>query len=122
MNKQLVLIAEDDVVSSQFLKTVFNKLGVDTLTASDGLETVEYVKKNPDITLVMMDIKMPGLDGLSATRQIKLIRPELKIIAQTAYALNSERAQFLSEGCDDYISKPIEIDLLMRMLKKHNII
>lgn len=118
----LVMIAEDDEVSFQFLKTVLSKLGIDTLHADNGLEAIELVRNNPKINLVLMDIKMPELDGLQATREIKAIRPELTVIAQTAYALNSERAQFLREGCDDYISKPIEIDTLMKIINKYLIV
>jgi CheY-like chemotaxis protein len=118
-DKNLVLIAEDDDVSCQFLKTVFAKIGVQTLIATNGIEAIELVKSNPDLNLILMDIKMPELDGLIATKEIKAIRPDIKIIAQTAYALNSEKAKFLKEGCDDYISKPIEIDLLMKLIKKY---
>ncbi|MBX3044451.1 MAG: response regulator [Candidatus Kapabacteria bacterium] len=117
--KNLVLIAEDDDISYQFLNTVFGRFNVQCIRAKNGTEAIEMCKTNPDINLVMMDIKMPKLDGLSATKEIKAFRPELVVVAQTAYALNSEKAELLREGCDDYISKPIDMDLLVNIVKKY---
>jgi CheY-like chemotaxis protein len=64
----------------------------------------------------LMDIKMPVMDGYEATRLIKKIRPELPVIAQTAYALSQERKQALEVGCDNYISKPIDREIFMKLL------
>jgi CheY-like chemotaxis protein len=117
--KNLVLIAEDDEVSYQFLLTLLSKFDIPAIRAYNGQEAIDLCISNPDIKLVMMDIKMPKLDGLSATQVIKQHRPELIIVAQTAYALNSEKAELLREGCDDYISKPIEMNLLINLLRKY---
>jgi CheY-like chemotaxis protein len=111
-HKNLILVAEDDEVSFQFLNVVLEKIGIGCIRANNGVQAIEIMKSHPEIKLVMMDIKMPKLDGLSATKAIKSIRPDIIIVAQTAYALNSEKAKFLREGCDAYISKPIDIDLL----------
>jgi len=89
---------------------------VNLLHAWDGSEAVEVVKSHPNISLVLMDIKMPIMDGYEATRQIKQIRPELPVIAQTAYALSQERKQALEAGCDNYITKPIDKELFMKLL------
>lgn len=75
--------------------------------------------KTPDIDLILMDIRMPVMDGLEATKQIKSIRPELPVIAQTAYAFSEEKMQILSFGCDDYISKPIERKKLIELIDKY---
>lgn len=115
----LVLIAEDDEVSYQFLNTVFSKLNIPTLRAKTGTEAIDICKSNMDVNLVLMDIKMPILDGLSATKEIKAHRPDLIIVAQTAYALNSEKAEFLRDGCDDYLSKPIDLDSLFNIIRKY---
>lgn len=117
MNEEnLVLIAEDDDISYQFLSTVFTKFGVPHLRASTGTDAIKIINENSNIKLIMMDIKMPHLDGLSATKSIKQSRPEVIVVAQTAYALNSEKAELLREGCDDYISKPIDIEKLKQIL------
>jgi CheY-like chemotaxis protein len=66
-----------------------------------------------------MDIRLPDIDGYKATQQIRKIKPFLKIIAQTAYASNSEKQKALDTGCDDYISKPTNKYLLLAMINKH---
>lgn len=118
-HKNLILVAEDDEVSFQFLNVVLEKIGIGCIRANNGVQAIEIMKSHPEIKLVMMDIKMPKLDGLSATKAIKSIRPDIIIVAQTAYALNSEKAKFLREGCDAYISKPIDIDLLKGIMAKY---
>ncbi|MFA7627440.1 MAG: response regulator, partial [Candidatus Kapaibacterium sp.] len=87
--------------------------------AKNGEQAVNICLNSPEVKIVFMDIKMPKLDGLSATKRIKAVRPDVIIIAQTAYALNSEKAELLREGCDDYISKPIDMDLFIKIVKKY---
>ena len=117
--KNLVVIAEDDDISYQFLNTVLDKYGIPSVRVKNGVDAIKICLENEDVKLVLMDIKMPKLDGLKATIKIKSERPDLIIIAQTAYALNSEKAELLHEGCDDYLSKPIELDALVDVLKKY---
>jgi hypothetical protein len=117
--KNLVVIAEDDDISYQFLNTVLDKYGIPSVRVKNGVDAIKICLENEDVKLVLMDIKMPKLDGLKATIKIKAERPDLIIIAQTAYALNSEKAELLREGCDDYLSKPIELDALVDVLKKY---
>lgn len=75
-------------------------------------------RQHPDIDLVLMDIKMPVMDGYEATRQIKKFRPGLPIIAQTAYALEGDLEISIAAGCDDYISKPLNKVILINCLNK----
>ncbi len=117
--KNLVVIAEDDDISYQFLNTVLDKYGIPSIRVKNGVDAIKICLENEDVKLVLMDIKMPKLDGLKATIKIKEGKPDLIIIAQTAYALNSEKAELLREGCDDYLSKPIELDALVDVLKKY---
>jgi CheY-like chemotaxis protein len=77
------------------------------------------VESNPEISLVLMDIKMPVMNGYLATKKIKKLRPDLPVIAQTAYALVGDREKAIQAGCDDYISKPILEEKLIEMLKKY---
>jgi len=72
--------------------------------------------KNPDISLVLMDIRLPDISGLDVTKKMKEARPTLPIIAQTAYALKSDKKKSLEAGCDDYISKPINYQELLRII------
>ena len=114
-----ILIAEDDWISSQYLGRVFAKSGIAVLYAENGEQAVEFVSKTPDIDLILMDIRMPVLDGIEATKQIKLLRPDLPIIAQTAYAFSEEKNKILGIGCDDYLAKPIEIDKINAIIEKY---
>lgn len=117
--KLKILIAEDDETSEMFLSVVFGNLNHTLLKVWTGNTAVDVCRKNPDIDLVMMDIKMPGIDGYEATRQIRTFNKNVVVIAQTAFGLVGEREKALQAGCNDYISKPIVIDLLLNMLEKH---
>jgi PAS domain S-box-containing protein len=107
MYNMLVLVVEDDDVNYLFLETILSKSQIKTIRAGNGLEAVELCRQNPDINLVLMDIKLPFLNGYDATRQIKEFRPQLPVIAQTAYAMHEDRKKAMDAGCDGYISKPI---------------
>ncbi len=108
-----VLIVEDVEASYEFLKIVLEKLEINTLWAKDGKESIKLCKENTDIDLVLMDINMPVMNGFEATQRIKKFRPNLPIIAQTAYAIVGDRQKSLDAGCDDYISKPIKQEELI---------
>jgi CheY-like chemotaxis protein len=89
------------------------------LHAENGEQAVEFVKNFPDIDLVLMDIRMPIMNGIEATKQIKRIRPYLPVIAQTAYAFSNEKRDILAVGCDEYISKPMESSKLNLLINKY---
>ncbi|MDY0077150.1 MAG: PAS domain S-box protein [Bacteroidales bacterium] len=103
-----ILVAEDEDLNVLYTKRIFKAKPFNVLYARNGTEAVNLVKENPSIVLILMDIKMPVMDGLEATRQIKAMRPDIKIIAVTAYAANDDRHMCLSAGCDDYITKPFK--------------
>jgi len=111
-----ILLVEDEVNNYAYAEQLLKATKVNLLHAWDGSEAVGLVKSHPDISLALMDIKMPVMDGYEATRLIKHMRPELPIIAQTAYALSKEREQALEAGCDAYITKPIDKELFMKLL------
>ncbi len=115
----IILIAEDDDTSYRLLLTSLKKFGVVTLRAYNGEEAVDLVKKHQQITLILMDIKMPVMDGLEATKLIKKIRPELPIIAQSAYAFNEDIEKAREAGCDEHLSKPILAAKLNKLLDKY---
>jgi PAS domain S-box-containing protein len=114
-----ILIAEDDLLSFIFLNSLLSKSGYIVIHAENGKEAVEMVKTTTDIDLILMDVRMPVMDGMEATRQIKLIRPELPIIAQTAFAYPDEINNILAGGCIDYINKPVEKEKLNILLDKY---
>jgi CheY-like chemotaxis protein len=119
-----ILIAEDDKTSFDILerilfKVVLKNIDFDIIWAENGQKAVEFVKTKPDIDLILMDMRMPVMSGFEATKIIKQIRPELPIIAQTAYAFNEEKEKIYSAGCDDYITKPVSIDKLKILFDKY---
>ena len=114
----LILIAEDDEATLLFIKAVFRKAPLNLMIVDNGRDAVQRCREHPEITLIIMDIKMPLMDGLEATRKIKSFRSDLPIIAITAFAMRGDEKRALDAGCDDYIAKPVAIDLLLKKLKK----
>jgi len=111
-----ILVAEDEDLNILYTKRIFKSKPFNVLYARNGSEAVQLVNEQDNIDLVLMDIKMPVMDGLEATGQIKLIKPDLKIIAVTAYAANDDRFMCLNAGCDDYITKPFKPAELFEMI------
>jgi len=113
-----ILIAEDDELNYTYLYEVLKSDDTTLIRAHNGKEAVEALQENPSIDLILMDIKMPILNGYDATRQIREMNPDIPIIAQTAYASNSDRRRALGVGCDDLVSKPIDRKVLMKSIHK----
>jgi len=119
----LILIAEDDETNFYYLNALLkHEIGSKVLHASNWREAIELFKANPDIKLILMDIKMPEIDGLEATRQIKLQKKEVPIIAITAYAMSGDEEKVLAAGCDGYLSKPISKKSLLGKIAEFIII
>jgi hypothetical protein len=114
-----ILIAEDDVASEILITAMVDFFGKEILKARTGLETVEVCRNNPDIDLVLMDIRMPDMGGYEATRQIRQFNKDVVIIAQTAYGLSGDREKAIDAGCNDYIAKPINKVELRALIQKH---
>ena len=114
-----ILIAEDDDFNYLYISELFGEFKINLLRASTGLEAVNLVKENPQIGIVLMDIKMPDMDGYEATTLIKNIRNDLPVIAQTAYAFSTDREKALEAGCDDYLSKPLKREKLISLVSKY---
>ena len=113
-----ILIVEDDDQSFLFYQSVLKKTHIKISRATDGNEAIDkFLKQNFD--LVLMDIRMPKMDGYATTEQILLHNPRAKIIAQTAYALAGERQRCLDAGCVDYITKPIKIAGFLQIIEKY---
>jgi len=116
---KLILVAEDVPTNFLLVKKSLRKTDVQLLWAKNGKETVDLVAENKNINLVLMDIRMPIMNGLDATKEIKELRPELPIIAQTAYTSTDDRQKALSAGCDEFITKPISEKTLNEMVSKY---
>lgn len=114
-----ILIAEDDNVGKLFLSAILEKKCKKILYAENGAEAVEMVQKYNNVDLVLMDMKMPVMNGFIATQKVKSIRPEIYIIAQTAFAMTNEREMAFKAGCDAYITKPLNKDQLIKLIKDH---
>ncbi len=115
-NHHTILVAEDEMFNFSYIEEILNKTKVQILHAWDGKEAVEFVRLHPEISLVLMDIKMPEMDGYTATRLIKKMRPRLPVIAQTAYAKSENREDAVEAGFDHYISKPVSHIFFMKIL------
>lgn len=114
-----ILVAEDKKINYEIIRESVNGTQVEVLWAKNGKEAIEMVKENQNINLVLMDIQMPVMDGLEATRKIKLIKESIPVIAQTAYALPQDSFRCIDAGCDDYIAKPIPLDEFLIKIDKY---
>ena len=118
-NKQnVVLIVEDDESNYLYLKELMNAINAESVHVIDGEGAIEACKEK-DFDLILMDLKLPGLDGYQASTEIKKLNPKIPIIAQTAYALAGDDLKAKKAGCDEYISKPIQKNKLFDLIKKY---
>jgi PAS domain S-box-containing protein len=114
-----ILIAEDEQMNFLFLQEALYPSGAKITWAKNGKEALELIQNNHQFDIILMDMKMPIMDGYEATRKIKKIRPDIPVIAQTAYAMPEEQKKGFESGCDFYLSKPIDPLILINTLKKH---
>jgi two-component system, cell cycle response regulator DivK len=116
---KVILVVEDDEISMEFLKELFEPYEVKLLAVYNGKDAIEVCKKESHIDVVLMDVQLPIMNGREAMQEIKKIRPELPIIAQTAFAMSGDRERYLHEGFDGYISKPINVQELLTLVEKY---
>ena len=114
-----VLVAEDDPVSFEFLHAVLSKAGYRVHHAEDGDMALDLFLRETSIKMVFMDIKMPGMDGLEATREIRKRNKDIPIVVQTAHAFPGEREKAIEAGCSDYLIKPLMAHHVNGMLAKY---
>ncbi len=119
IEKLKILIVEDDEISHSLLTRTIQKISKGVIHAITGVEAVEACRNNPDFDLVLMDIRMPQMNGLEATKQIRQFNKDVIIIAQTAYGFSGDREMAIEAGCNDYISKPINKGELLRLVEKY---
>ena len=114
-----ILVAEDVESNYLFIEAVLERLKVRLLWAKNGKEAFEKFKENKNIDLILMDMRMPLMSGFEAVKKIREINKEIPIIAQTAFAGIDDKELILDTGCNDYISKPIDKDLLIKIVGKY---
>lgn len=115
---KVILIAEDEEVNYKFLETVLHDTHAQVLHAKNGKQVIDLCKSIYKIDLILMDIKMPVLNGYEATREVKKLNPSIPVIAQTAFSMKEDYDKCFEAGCDDYISKPIDIKTLMEKINR----
>lgn len=114
-----ILIAEDTESNFKLLEQLLKKTNVEIIWAVDGEEAVEFCRQEENIDLILMDMKMPNMNGYEATTEIKKLGVKCPIIAQTAYALQDDEVKTFTSGCDAYISKPIKSRELFTVMEKY---
>jgi CheY-like chemotaxis protein/anti-sigma regulatory factor (Ser/Thr protein kinase) len=119
IKKLKILVAEDDEISYSLLTRTLQKICKEVMHVKTGVEAIESCHNNPDLDLVLMDIRMPDMDGYEATSQIRQFNKDVIIIAQTAYGYSGDSEKAIKAGCNDYISKPINKTLLFELIKKY---
>jgi CheY-like chemotaxis protein len=116
---KVILVVEDDLISFQLIEALLKDTRAKLIHAKNGEDAVEICQLVKDIDLVVMDMRLPFLNGYEATSRIKKINPGLTVIAQTANVLSDDRAKCISIGCSDYIPKPIDPDEFLRTIAQH---
>ena len=114
-----ILIVEDELFNYIYFSEVLKLHDIQSIKAENGEEAVEKARNHPDLDLILMDIKMPFMDGYQAYKEIRKIMPHVPIVAQTAYALSHERQEILDYGFNDYIAKPVEEETLIEVIRKN---
>ena len=114
-----LLVIEDEPLNAKYIVNALEPTGIEIVHAETGLAALEAVKQNPHFDVVLLDIRLPDIDGFELAKQIKSMNAELRIIAQTAYASDQYREMCMRAGCDDYLAKPFKVQDLTDVLKKH---
>ncbi|WP_010519645.1 chemotaxis protein CheB [Croceivirga radicis] len=117
-NDQKILVADDNRINRHYLKTLLKRTNLLVDYAENGEEAVSMFRQKPDYDIVLMDIRMPVMDGFEAKEEIVKINPNAKVIAQTAHAMSNDREQCLSKGFVDYIAKPLGKEDLFEVIAK----
>lgn len=117
-NEITILVAEDEEYNMMYITELFSSTNFKIIEAVNGKKALEMAQSHPEIQLVLMDIKMPVMDGNEAMKEIKKLKPSLPIIALSAFAMESDRAKALGLGFDAYLTKPLDRKLLFQLIEK----
>jgi CheY-like chemotaxis protein len=115
--KPLILVAEDDDSNYKYIEIVLQYASYQVIRAENGFEAVECCRNHPEVRLVLMDIKMPLMDGFEATRQIRSFMPVLPVIALTAHVTTEDESAAIIAGCTEYVTKPVSKTKLLEIIE-----
>lgn len=117
LKSKKILVVEDDMINRELINEIFDDIDVELTSVITGSQAVEIVKKT-SFDLILMDIQIPEINGFDAANIINKEQPDVPIIAQTAYAFESDRQKAMESGCVDYIAKPFKKEELLRLVIK----
>jgi len=117
-----ILVTEDDEVNYNYIKIILTRAGHNLTHAVTGSQAVELCLQYPSFDLILMDIRLPEMDGFEATREIRKFNPDVPIIALTAYAFSDDRNLSLQAGCNDFLPKPMKKEDLINAISRNCII
>jgi PAS domain S-box-containing protein len=118
LSKKVILIAEDETNNFLLVREYLSQSVFTIIRVENGLDAVNMCKNRRDIDIILMDIKMPVMDGIEATRQIKIMKPEIPVIAVTAYAYDTDKKRLLKSGFDEYLPKPLKRESFLKMINQ----
>jgi len=116
---KVVLVAEDEISNFELVKATLLKTNAQVIWVNNGIEAVEFCEDSEQVDLILMDIRMPEMNGYEATKKIKEFRPDIPVISLTAYAMAEDKEKSLAAGCDDYLSKPAKPNELIKTMSRY---
>jgi CheY-like chemotaxis protein len=121
MSRRRILVVEDNEMNMQLVEYLLEEGGYDIVKATSGEEALTVTRDSASLDLILMDIHLPGMDGLSVVRQMKEngATAKIPILALTAHAMRGDKDRFLEAGCDGYISKPIDVKTFIRSIEQY---
>jgi len=114
-----ILVVEDNLLSFNLMAAVLKQVKAEIVHAKNGREAIELCRQESDFSLVLMDMQMPEVDGLQATREIKQINPELPVVATTANAYDDKAIECQEAGCDAFLTKPLQFRQLFELMASY---
>ncbi len=114
-----IFVVDDDLPSFQLIEELLSSHKVFLRHFTNGKDLMKHIRKEVLPDMIIMDIQLPGIDGLELTKQVKDIEPSIPVIAYTSYAMAGDRERCLQSGCDEYVSKPIDLDAFMETVFRY---
>ncbi|PKP33490.1 MAG: response regulator [Bacteroidetes bacterium HGW-Bacteroidetes-16] len=108
-----ILIVEDEMSNFALLEALLSTTEAKIIHVTTGIAAIDYAINHPELDMVLMDIKLPDVNGYEVTKRIRVLYPELPIIAQTAFVMSGDKEKALRSGCNAYIPKPIDLNKLL---------
>ncbi len=118
-NPVSILVADDDKLYFDLIETILFPFDFNIFHANDGQEAVNIYRSNSDIKVILMDIQMPNMDGLTATEEIRKINPEVPIIAQSSFSFDRAKDKAIKSGCNEFLLKPVDPEALIMKIENY---